>query len=291
MVDFAQTVITGSMQGFIYGLVALGFVLIYKASHTFNFAQGEMLLVGALFLWLFTTELHLPIWLALIITLLICFAIGWLLERFPLRPLIGESVVVLIMVTVALSSFFEAIALMIFGRKSIEYFPEFIPRGRVSLGELSLSTGHLWAAGFCLFVVLVFTLFFRRTTNGLRMRATAEGHLVAQSTGINVRMIIAISWAIAATVAAVGGILLGALTSVGMELSSVGLKAIPAALVGGLESIHGAIIAGLIIGIVESLTTMYIGFGLSEIVAYVLLVLVLIIRPHGLFGLETIERI
>lgn len=287
---FLQLLVSGAITGAIYGLVAVGFVLIYKCTHIFNFAQGELLLLGAYIAWAFLQQLGLPFWLAIILSLIVTVALGFGIERFPLRPMIGQPVLALIMITLALSYLFRGVVITIWGGSQQGYGTVF-PPDPVQLGVISLSQQHLWAFGIVVILLALFAAFFRFTRTGLAMRGVAEGHQIVQSMGINVSRIFGVAWAIAFLVATIGGILLGAMIGINLSLVAIGMRAIPAAFVGGLESIPGAVVGGLLIGIIESLASGYVGLGAGEAMSYLVMILVLIVRPHGLFGLERIERV
>lgn len=287
---FLSLVVSGLMVGVIYGLIAVGFVLIFKSAGIFNFAQGELLLLGAYVCWTFLSPLGLPLWATMIVSLLIAALLGLVIERFALRPLIGESILAIIMVTLALSQLIYG-GMMVFWGTFPKEFVEVFPSGILHFGSITVSTEHMYAVVIACALLVVLTLFFRYTRLGLAMRGTAEGHQIVQSMGISPKAIIAASWAIAAMVATLGGILLGSISGFSLALKDIGLKAIPAAFVGGLDSIPGAIVGGLLIGVVEMLVGGYVGMAAGTPTAFLVLVLVMVFRPHGFFGLERIERV
>ncbi len=290
MTTFIQLLATGLMVGSIYGLVALGFVLIYKSSKIFNLAQGEFLMMGSFLAWTFIVQFNFPVLVAIPLTFLVAGLMGYAFERFPLRLMIGQPHLAIIMVTLGIAFFLKGIATLLWGGELMAVYPEFLPTGTIQILGAPYSQLLIWSFVIILLLVLVFALFFRYTRSGLNMRAAAEDNQVAQSMGIRVSGVIAQTWAIAAIVSAVGGIILGAIVGVNFEIASLGLKALAAALFGGLESIPGALLGGVCIGIFESLAGGYIGHGFKEVAPYVAMVLILIIRPFGLFGLEKIER-
>ena len=300
MTFFIQMLLSGVSIGAVYSLVALGFVIIYKASGIFNLALGEMLVLGAGMAWVFFEPLGLPVWLGILLTLIFAAALGLFLERTSIRPMIGQPLFTAVMVTIALSIILRGFALM--GWPSAGYaYPEFIPRRALEWGDILLSEQLLWTFFIALLAVLGFTLFFRYTKNGLAMRAVAEDHQVAQSAGISVKGILSLTWIVGGLLCAVAGILLGSITGVSIELTSIGLKVLPVVLLGGLDSIPGAVIGGLIVGVLETLSQGYldplvsrgtiIGAGLKDVVPFMVMIVVLIFRPYGLFGLKRIERI
>jgi len=287
---FSSLVVSGFVVGVIYGLVAVGFVLIYKCSGIFNFAQGELLLLGSYVAWSFLGPLGLPIWITLGVSLALAIAFGLLVERLALRPLIGESILALIMVTLALSQIISGGVVAFWGPRPLD-FVEVFPKGNFDLGWMLVSYEHIYAMVIAIVLLIALSLFFRYHRFGLAMRGTAEGHQVVQSMGVSPKTIIGITWAIAAMVATLGGILLASINGFSMALKDIGMKAIPAAFVGGLDSIPGAVIGGLMIGILEALASGYIGHASGTPVAFAILVLVMLFKPYGLFGLQRIERV
>ncbi len=292
MTVFLQHALSGLMVGAIYGLVAVGFVIIIKSSEIFNFAQGELLILGAFLCWSLLVQFNVPPWAAVLVTLGLSFLFGMAVERFPLRPMMGQPLFAIIMVTLAIGLCMRGLLTAVWGGMSWRVFkPDLLPTQTLDLGTLALSRQHLY--GFCIAVMVVFglSLFFKFTKTGLAMRIVAEDHQVAQAMGISVRKVVRNTWAMSAVLAAIGGILLGSINGVNVPLANVGLKAIPAALIGGLQSIPGAMVGGVLIGLLEGLSTGYIGHGVQEVVAYVVMIIVLIFWPHGFFGLERIERV
>lgn len=289
---FVQFLINGVLVGGVYGLLGLCIVLIYKSTRVFNFAMGEMLALGAFILFTFIATLHLPLWLGLILTVPVSLSIGFLLERLSLRPLIGQPILAAIMATLALSLVMKGIILFVWGSPTISFPQKILPGEAMVIGEFFLTKELIWMFFISIAVFVGMTLFFQFTKTGLFMRATAEGHDVAQASGINVEKIFAATWALAALISAIGGIMLGNRFGLGIgTLPLVAIKAFPVVLFGGLESVGGAIIGGLVVGILESLVGGYLDPKLSEVTPYIVLLLILLIRPEGLFGLKRIERI
>jgi branched-chain amino acid transport system permease protein len=292
---FLQLVINGLVVGSVYALVALGFVVIFKSTSVVNFAQGEFLLLGAYISLAVVGQYHMPFWVAVIITLFFSVILGMLIERLILRPMIGEPVISVIMVTLGLSSVLKAIVQGIWGTDTQPY-PEIFPSAPIQIGPLPVSQGYLYSVGCVAILLLLFTLFFKYTRAGIAMRATAFSQQVAQSMGISVRRMFALAWAIAAVVSAIGGILLGGVRGgVDAALAAIGLKVIPVVILGGLDSILGAIVGGLIVGVLENLAGGYLdpifGGGVKEVAPFVILVLILMIKPYGLFGKVHIDRV
>jgi len=291
MINFIQLCITGVSVGLIYGLVAVGFVMIYKSSQIFNFAQGEMVMVGAYLAWTFLVSLGMPAWLGILAVFVIAGGVGYGLERFPLRPMIGQPVLATIMVTMGIAIFLRGLAILIWATDIGIKFSPILAEENIDVLGVPLSNVIMANFVFVVVLVILLSLFFNYSRIGLHMRAAAENHQLSQSMGIRVTRAIAQSWAIAALVSTMGGFLLGYMRGMDFGLSQIGLIAMAAALVGGLESFKGAIMGGLIIGLAETLTGCYIGHGLKEVVPYVLMVFVLVWKPYGLFGLERIERV
>jgi len=291
---FLQLALNGIVVGSIYALVALGFVIIYKSSGVLNFAQGEFLLLGGYVFWALT-ESHAPWPWAAGLTVLFSILLGLALERLILRPMIGEPIISVIMVTLGLSSLLRAIVLGAWGTDTRPY-PALFSSEPFMLGPVPISRGYLFSMMIAGALLLAFTLFFRYSRVGIAMRATAFSQEVAQSMGISVRRIFAVSWSIAAVVSALGGILLGALRGgVDGSLSVLGLKALPVVILGGLDSVAGAIVGGLVVGVLENLSGGYLdpifGGGVKEVAPFAALVLILMVKPYGLFGKVKIERV
>ncbi|MBN1690934.1 MAG: branched-chain amino acid ABC transporter permease [Dehalococcoidia bacterium] len=287
---FLQFLATGVMVGAVYGLIALSIVLICKATGIFNFAIGQFVLVGAFIFWSLSVQLGIPIILSLILALLLAALVGYLVDRFTMRPLIGQPTIAAMMVTLALISLLNGVTVLIWGA-SMQVMPDFLPGSTVNLGNVALSHELLWAFGVAMVAFCAFVIFFKRTRLGLAMRSVAESHLVAQARGINVRLIFSITWALSAVMAALAGIFLGVRMGVAIPTGGVGLKAFSAVLFGGIESIPGAIIGGLSVGVLETVSGGLLDPWLMEITPYIIMIVVLMIRPEGLFGLKRIERI
>lgn len=292
---FLQLVINGLVVGSIYALVAMGFVIIYKSTSVLNFAQGEFLLLGAYVSLMLLTRYHVPFYATVLLTLAFAVVLGLAIERLILRPMIGEPVVSVIMVTLGLSSILRAVVQGIWGTDTRPY-PEIFPSAPVMLGPVPVSRAYAWSLGCVVVLLVLFSLFFKRSRFGIAMRATAFSQQVALSMGIPVRHMFALAWAIAAAVSAIGGILLGAVrTGVDQSLALIGLKVLPVVILGGLDSILGAIVGGLLIGVLENLAGGYLdpllGGGVKEVAPFVILVAILMIKPYGLFGKVRIERV
>lgn len=287
---FLQLTLTGLTNGAVYALVALGFVLIYKASDVINFAQGEFLVIGAYLMYGFMVQLGVPWSVSVLLTMAIAAVIGVLVERFVLRPLIGEPIISVIMVTIGLASLLEAIVSAIWGTTA-RPFPTFLPTGTVAIGSAVIPTDRLVAIVLAGLLFVIFTLFFRFSREGIAMRATADDQQAALSMGISVKKIFALAWSIASVTAAIAGILVANIVGISGILAGIGLRVFPVVILGGLDSVPGAILGGAVIGLLEAYTGGYVGGGLSQVIPFIVLILILMVKPYGLFGEERIERV
>jgi len=289
---FMQLLVGGLSIGFLYGLSAMGFVMIFKSSSVLNFAHGELLAIGAYFFLALTAWANLPIPLVFIIALGGCFVLGLLVERIFLRPLIGEPLIFVIMLTVGLAAMFKGLILLIWGGNLYTY-PDFLPKIlEIRWGMIRIPPVYGAALLIGTLFLILFGLFFKFSSQGIYMRSVADNQRAAISLGVNVKRVFALSWAIAALVAGMSGMVLGIINGVNVHnLSAIGLKVFPVVILGGLDSIGGAIIGGIIIGLLETFTGGYLSPSLRDVVPYIVLVLILLIKPYGLFGLKEIERV
>jgi branched-chain amino acid transport system permease protein len=280
--------LSGIFLGAIYSIIALGIVIIYKSTKVFNFAQGHLLMVAVLLGA--STSHKLGIVGGMVFSVAATAFIALLLERLTLRPLIGQPLIAALLMTIALGYLLEGGALMVWGEGLYRY-PELFPSEALSIGTILIEQHVVWAFIVVAVCFTAFVLFYHKAVLGKAMRATAEDHQVSQSLGIRVTHIFSISWVIAAILAYGASVFLGSLSGGHYLNSHLGLKAIPAVLVGGLDSIAGAIVGGFIVGLLESLVTGYLSAELGEVVPFIVLLIVLLIKPYGLFGLVRIERI
>ena len=292
-----EVLIAGLLSGVMYSLVALGFVLIFKASGVFNFAQGAMVLFAALTFARFL-EMGINFWLAAAIALVVMMVMAVVIERVMLRPLVAQPVIILFMATIGLNYFLEGMAQAVWDSQvhALELGIEDVPWESVmDATGILISLFDVWAAVICGVLVLVLAFFFQKGRIGRALRAVADDNQAAMSVGIPLQMIWAIVWATAGIVALVAGALWGQRLGVQFSISLVALKALPVLILGGFNSIAGAIIGGLIIGAAEKLAEVYlgpiIGGGIEAWFAYFIAMLFLMFRPHGLFGEELIERV
>jgi branched-chain amino acid transport system permease protein len=291
---FLMTMTTGIMVGGIYALVALGWVLIYKCSGVLNLAMGELTLIGA-YVALTFYEMGIPFVLAVILTLLVGIVLGFLTERIFLDRLIGEPILAVIMVTVGLSFFFKGAIIFIFGTDTRVFEPAVFSMAPISLGYLRISPVYLWSFILSLVLLLIFVAFFKYTRWGLSMQATADDETAALSLGVSARFVYAAAWAIAFMSAGVGGALLGNINGINISVGYLGLLVLPAVVLGGLNSVPGAIAGGIIIGVLQNLSGTYLDQffpgGVKEIVPFVFMAVFLLFKPYGLWGWERIERV
>lgn len=310
-----QQLITGLLNGGTLALIALGIVLIYRSSEVFNFAHGHMVMIGAYLTWWFAggtsqdgdLPIKLPFLVAVLVAIAISIGLGLLIERLALRPMTGQPLLSIILVTLGLAQLFEGLTTVLFGTQPKGFpspidttavftlnVPEINGESIVFLNRIILKQSLVATFIVAIVAAVVFIIFFQYTNIGLAMRATSENHELARSVGIKVPRVFGLSWAIAGIVATLGGILLAMLGGVSINLAFIALVAFPAILLGGLESFGGAILGGLAVGLVQALVqaSSYVAVrNSSDIAPYVLLLIVLIIRPEGLFGQKRIERI
>jgi branched-chain amino acid transport system permease protein len=285
-----QVLFSGLALGSIYGLVALGFALVFKATEVLNFAQGMFVVVGAYLALTGGTLLQLPFGLTLPFMVVGAALIGAAIQAVLIRPLTGKPMLSIVMVTIMLSTVLRAVIEIIYGPQP-RVLATPLPAGAYLVAGVRVSQLHLLAAGVCWTCLALFGLFFRYTSFGLQMRATANGHEAALVSGINVDLVTRVAWAIGSVLAAIGGLFLGQLQLVSTELESAGLLALPAVVIGGLQSIPGAIIGGLLVGLIEQISGSYVSPRAADIFIYLLLLLVLMVRPWGLFGQRELGRV
>ncbi|MCY3935971.1 MAG: branched-chain amino acid ABC transporter permease [Chloroflexi bacterium] len=297
---FIQFTMTGISEGALLALIALGLVLIYKSTDVLNFAHGEFMLLGAFITWDLMVNYQLPVLLALPLAGAIMILVAIAVERLMLRPLIGKPVISIIMVTIGMSSVIHAIVGAIWGPKRQvlpQLFPEILegPGLRIFVEGVrrpaQMSYERIYWVLVAIVLVLLFVLFFRRSRQGIAMRATADDQQAAMSMGISIQRIFAITWSVAALTAGVSGLMVADFDTVSTSINEVVLRAFPVIILGGLDSIAGAIIGGMIIALTEQYVSGFIDPSLKNVVPYLVLLLVLMARPYGLFGEKIIERV
>jgi len=285
-----QQIISGLAVGCVYGLIALGFVLIFKATEVINFAQGEMIMIGAFIAYSLITFFNVPFVLAFLLTPIICGGIGIVLERVLIRPLVGEPVVSIIMVTIGLAITLRAFAGMIWSYDTLD-FPHVFSEEAIKISGIVISPVDIWVILVSLGLVILLFLFFKFTTLGISLQASAQNPLASLLMGISVKRVYSMTWAISAMVGAVAGIIISPITFLSANMGFIGLKAFPAAVIGGFNSIPGAIVGGVIIGISENLAGIYLPLWFKDIFAYVVMMAVLMIRPEGIFGTHEQKKV
>jgi branched-chain amino acid transport system permease protein len=290
MSNLLNLTVYGLADGAILALAALGFVLIYKATSVINFAQGEFLLVGAYTVYAVFVLMGLPVVAAVMIGLAIAILLGIGIERFVLRPLIGESAISVIMVTIGLAAVLRAVVQMFFGT-AVREQPAILPRDSVRILGALVPLNRLLVIGIAAVVLAGFTVFFRRSRHGIAMRAVADDQQAALTVGISVRRVFAMAWALAAASALVAGVLLADISAVEQNIAAFGLIVFPVVILGGLDSVPGTVVGGLTIGLLKQYVSGYADPGLAEVVPYLVLVAILMVRPYGLFGETRIERV
>jgi len=291
---FLMTISTGILVGGIYALVALGWVLIYKCSGVLNLAMGELTLIGA-YVTLMFYQMGIPFILSVLFTLVIGIILGFLTERIFLDKLIGEPILAVIMVTVGLSFFFKGLVEFVWGTDTRVFTPEIFPIKPIAIGYLKVSPVYLWSFILAIALLVIFVAFFKYTRWGLSMQATADDETAALSLGVSARFVYAAAWGIAFMSAGVGGALLGNINGINISVGHLGLVVLPAVVLGGLNSVPGAIVGGIIIGVLQNLSGTYLDHyfpgGVKEIVPFAFMAVFLLFKPYGLWGWERIERV
>jgi branched-chain amino acid transport system permease protein len=291
---FLMTLTTGVMVGGIYALVALGWVLIYKCSGVLNLAMGEMTLIGA-YVTLSFHAMGVPFLLSLLFSLIIGFILGILTERIFLDRLIGEPVLTVIMVTVGLSFFFRGTLELIWGTDTRVFTPPVFSIEPIRIGSIVIGSVYLWSFVAAIILLVIFVCFFKYTRWGLAMQATADDEMAALSLGVSARFVYAAAWAIAFMAAGVGGTLLGNINGLNISVAYLGLLVLPVVVLGGLNSVPGAILGGIIIGVLQNFCGAYLDQffpgGVKEIAPFAFMVVFLLWKPYGIWGWERIERV
>ncbi len=294
MTFFASLLITGLMTGAIYALVALGFVLVYKATGVINFAQGEFMMFGAFIAAALLTDFSLPAIVAIPMTMVIMAGLGLVTERVVLRPMIGRPPIGMIMATVGLAFVFRGLAPMLWGGTTKDLSLP-LPQSPVQILDVRISPTVLIGAAAAILLVGGFALLFQRSRIGIALRAVADDTQAAMAMGISVPWAFGTAMAVSGVAAAAGGLIWGDLLGVDSYLALVGFKVFPVVILGGLDSVGGAVLGGLVVGAVESVAAGYIdpyvGGGTKDFVPFLLMLVVLMVRPYGFFGKEVIERV
>ena len=294
MTELLQLVISGLAVGMVYALIALGFVVVWKSSGVANLALGQLVLISSWFTYGVLVQAGLPLWAGFPLVLVFAPLLGWLIERVVLRPLIAQPILSLITVTLGVAYFLEGLVVFVWPM-SVAALPRFFPTQPVHIAGAVVSQEYLWVAGISLAVFGILSLFYRYHKMGIAMRATADDQLAVQACGVPVTKIFSSSWIFACLVAAVGGVLVSSIGGITYGLVETGLKSFSVVILGGLDSFPGAIIAGPIIGLAESLGGGYLSPvtwpGVKDIIPFIVIMIVVLVRPYGMFGEARIERI
>lgn len=286
----AEIVLAGLGAGGLYALTGLAFVMIYKATRVVNLAIGEMLMIGAYLCFGLATAMNLPMWLAILVAVIGSGMAGALLERVAIRPMLGESPISVFMVTVGLASILVGVVELIWTSEP-RRLPEFMPSTPVMIGEAFVPPKVFYGFLVAAALIAVALAVFRFWRGGVALRATASDQQAAYSMGINVPKVFSLSWTVAAMIAAVAGVIVGAVGGISSTMGVFGLSVLVVVIVGGLDSVLGALVAGLFIGVVESLAGGFLGGEFKLLATFLILIVVLLVRPYGLFGTHEIERL
>jgi len=294
MSSFLTYMINGALTGLLYALIAMSFVIIYRSARVFNFAQGELIVVGAFLIWTYMAQLDLDWWIAIPLALLSSLVLGLVVERFVLRPLVGEELFSFVMVTIGLLILIRGVVLVTWGPE-IRFFPAILPTVAIRIGSIVVDQALLYGGVLTVLIAVLASWFFNHTQAGLEMSAVAEDHETALSLGISVRRSIAVAWAISGMLSTIAAIIF--LNGKGMTFlaSDIGFAALPVALLAGLESIGGVVLGGVIVGVASGLAAYFLDpvfdGGVAAVFPFLIMVVILLVRPTGLFGWKTIERI
>lgn len=289
-----QLIVSGIAVGGVYALIALGFVLIYKATSIINFATGEFMMIGAYFFYTAMVMAGLPAVPSFLAVMLAASLLGFLVERTILRHMLGQPTISIVMVTIGLSSILMGLAEIIWST-DFKNFPPLFPRAPVVVGDIIIRSNLFWGFVIAMAAVILFAVLFKYAKVGVAMRATAADQMASFSMGINVRSMFTLAWSLGAVAAGLGGIIIGNMGGIQPTLGNIGLKIFPVVILGGLDSIAGAVVGGFIVGLVENVAGGYLdpyfGGGVKNLAPFVVLVLILLVKPYGLFGKEEIERL
>jgi len=294
MTELLQFTVTGLSLGVIYSLIALAFVVVWKSSGVANLALGQLVLICSWFTYGMLSQAGLPVWIGLPLVIIFALLLGWLIERVVLRPLIAQPILALITVTLGLGYFLQGLVGMVWPQ-SLARLPPLFPTEPIHVGPAVVTQEYLWAGVISLVLFGLLTLYFRYNKMGVAMRATADDQKAVQACGIPVTRIFSQSWMFACVLAAVGGVLISSIGNISNGLVATGLQAFSVVILGGLDSFLGAILAGPIIGLAETIGSGYLTpltwNGLREVIPFVIIIIVMFVKPYGLFGERRIERI
>ncbi len=296
MENFANYTISGIVNGFVYALIGIGFVLIYKSTRVFNLAQGELTIFGAYLFYSFTVQFGLPVPVGIVGAVILSGVLGLIIERLALRPIMGQPLLAVVVLTLAIGGLLRGTMMLVWGSGYLHAPKLFKYSEGVHLGRsVLISWGHISFVITSLIVVALLGLFYKYSKSGLAMRATADDTLVARALGVKVNKVLATCWSISGVVATVSGLLLTNVMGISYMATNIGFTSMAVAMVGGLESLAGMVVIGPLMGVIEYLAAGYVdpivGGGMRDVAPFVVLMFILIVRPHGLFGWKGIERI
>lgn len=294
MDELIQYTITGLAVGMVYALIALGFALIWKSCRIANLALGQLVLISSWFTYGMLVQARLPVWLGMILTIIFAVLLGWIIERFTLRPLIGQPILSLITVTLGLAYFLEGLVTFVWP-VSVAALPRLFPQESIYIGSAVVSQEYIWAAAISVLLFILLSIFFKFHKMGIAMRATADDQLAVQACAVPITKVFSMSWIFACVVAAIGGVLISSIGGITHGLVETGFKSFSVVILGGMDSFIGCIVAGPIIGLCENIGAGYltpiIGPGIKDLIPFIIIIIVMLIKPYGLFGEERIERI
>jgi len=294
VISLLSHVINGALTGLLFALISMGFIIIYRSARVFNFAQGEVVVFGAFILWSFANYFGLPMWLSIILTFAFSAVLGLLIERIVLRPLVGEELFALVMVTIGLLVFLRG-AILVIWSADVHFIPPVFASAGIRVGPFVVDKALAVGGGITLLLAAAFSWFFSRTRMGMEMTAVAEDHQIALSLGLKVKTSIALAWALSGVLCTIAALTFVSGKGMTFMVGDIGLAALPVALLAGLESIGGLILAGLLVGIsmgfAEHFLDPVLQGGVGAVFPFFIMIIVLLIRPTGLFGWKTIERI
>lgn len=294
MSEVLNYIINGALVGLLYSLIAMGFVVIYRASKVFNFAQGELVVFGGFLVWWMIVSVGLPFWIGLPLAFGLAALFGLAIERIFFSKLVGESVFAMVMVTIGLLILLRGLVLLLFGPQ-VRPFPIIFPLQPVIIGEILIPRALLIGGIITTAVGLGLSWFFNKTRSGLRMTAVAEDHQVAISMGISVKHSVAFAWILGSVLSTLGAVIYLSGKSLSFLASDIGIAALPVALLAGFESIGGVLLAGIIVGVIQGLVTAYldpiVGGSVGSVFPMIIMLAILFVRPTGMFGWKTVERV
>jgi len=286
----ASQVVSGLATGCVYALIALGFVLIFKATDVVNFAQGEFVMASGFISYTLLIKLGLPYWLVLLVTILLSGFMGVILERVVVRPIMDAPIFSIVIATIGASTVMRSSAGIVYGYDVLP-LPTIFSKDPLRFGVLNFTAMDLGVIGFSLVIMLALYLFFKLTKTGMAMRATAQSQTAARLMGVSVRRIFSLTWAISAAVGGVAGVLIAPIIYLDPNLGFIGVKAFAGAILGGFGSIPGAIVGGMLLGVIENLSGYFFNAGIKQVSTHILLILVLVVRPIGLFGTAPVRKV